>query len=333
MKYDRALLISIDSLSRKYQYLFEDYFTIKYIKYQSTNTWTLPSHVAMLSGVMLPRLYYVMNQKDVKQFENFIQYLPTIATLLKRGGFKSRAITGGGFMSKYFGWGYDWESWQEAENTKSEWNGEKILPKKNEFLFLHTYYVHNWFNEKKKLLEQLFKAKDNLEKGNKYDVRMLITEWKKAYIKRVKTIAKRLSWIKSISPRTLVILTSDHGELFSGPDSFHHGNFALTDSSIFEVPLLIRENTTNKTIEKNICYDFLLPQLICEKLDIPFESIPKMLIRRNRYIINQENLKEKMKMIFDSSIFNISNTVSQAAFYMLNIRGLKTTIRKIFFKI
>ena len=169
MKYNKIILISIDALSRDYQSLFEDYFTTKYINYRTTNTWTLPSHIAMLSGLALPGIFKVANSKEFDKYKDFVANIPTVATLLHQFGFKSRAITGGGFMSKYFGWGNDWDKWEESEDNTKEWKGEKILPRKNELLFLHTYYVHNWFDENKKLKREFFEYRDKLENKEKVD--------------------------------------------------------------------------------------------------------------------------------------------------------------------
>lgn len=308
MKYNRIILISIDALSRKYQHLFEDYFTTKYINYHTTSTWTLPSHVTMLSGILLPKLYYVMNQKDTEAYKNIVLYVPTLATLLRRVGFKSRAITGGGFMSKYFGWGHDWDNWQEALNPESEWQGEKILPKKNEFLFLHTYYIHNWFNETEKLKNQLYSVKKKLEKGEKYYVSSLVKEGKKAYLKRVKKLAKNISWIKTQPPETLIILTSDHAELFSNTKSFHHGNFALEDQAIFDVPLLIREDSKTKKIIRYHNYDYLLPKIIFDKLEKPFESVPKYLIKLNQQLSNELDKTRTQVKLLNNIIDNIKKS-------------------------
>jgi len=106
MNYDRVLLISIDSLAKRYGYLFEKYFTTSFKNYCTTSSWTLPSHLAMLSGVQSPSLFFHEKLSNFNKYENFVSNIPTIATPLKQIGFKTRAITGGGFMSKFFGWGH-----------------------------------------------------------------------------------------------------------------------------------------------------------------------------------------------------------------------------------
>lgn len=293
MKYDSVLLISIDALAKKYDYIFDSLFTTKYNNYRTTSTWTLPSHLTMLSGIPFSRLFVISEMKDYDKYEGYAADIPTIATLLRKHGFKSRAVTGGGFMSKFFGWGHDWDIWEEAVDINQAWNGEKIIPKKNEILFLHTYYVHDWFHANKNLKINFLQIKQKLdrnEKVNPKDYRLMIKEGKSEYNKRIKTLARRLKWINKLSKKTLVILLSDHAELFSTPGSFHHGNLALRDGRIFMVPLFLKENISKKQTINKFTYDFLIPKLIFDKLGIPFESVAKALV------INNKKLKEENKI-------------------------------------
>ncbi|NMC99856.1 MAG: hypothetical protein GYA62_09060 [Bacteroidales bacterium] len=302
MKYDRILLISIDALSKKYEYLFEDYFTTKYDKYRSTATWTLPAHLNILCGIPFPKLFIVSRMKDYDKYKDYASNIPTIATLLRDFDFKSRAVTGGGFMSSFFGWGNDWDKWETTEDSRNEWCGEKILPKKNELLFLHTYYVHNWFHANAKMKEAFLETKNKLDAGLPIDqkkYRALLKEGEKEYAKRAAFLAKKLSWIKNINRHTLVILLSDHAELFFGVGSFHHGNLALKNKKIFYVPLLLKENTAQKTVVTDYMYDYLIPKLIFDKLELPFESVAKRVLRTNA------ELKNELAMIYHSRFWKL----------------------------
>jgi arylsulfatase A-like enzyme len=302
MKYDRVILISIDSLGEKYKKFFSGYFTTEYQNYHTTSSWTLPSHLTMLSGLKFPSIRLQKKTKDYARYENFASHIPTISTLLRKNGFKTRAITGGGFMSKFFGWGEDWGRWEEAYDNKSEWIGDKILPKKKEFLFLHTYFIHNWFNQNKSMGEKFSKFKTKLEYGEKIDLKeydKFVKEAKRIYERRIKLISKKLRWIKTLPKNCLVILTSDHAELFSRPGSFHHGNFALKNEEIYNVPLLIRENIDRKIIIKEYFFDFLIPKLIFDKLSLQFESIPKILIKENL------ELRDELNRIYQSKAWKM----------------------------
>ncbi len=269
MKYDRIILISIDSLGKEYSYYFNKYFTTSYENYSVTSSWTLPSHLTMLSGIKKPNLQEQKNTKGYLKYQNYVKNIPTIASMLKRFGFKARSITGGGFLSKFFGWGWDWNKWVETDD-RSEWRGEKILPKKNELLFLHTYYVHDWFKADKLLYKELNQFKKDLEKGKKIDSRAFESHLKRGeseYKKRIQTIAEKLAWIKNVDAKILVIFTSDHAEIFSDkPGEYHHGNLAAKNPDIFKVPLLIKENVKKNRVLKEKYFDFQLLQLIFAKI-------------------------------------------------------------------
>lgn len=336
MKYDRVLLISVDSLAKKYESFFKDYFTTIYTNYKTTSSWTLPSHLTMLTGLKFPKLFFQKKTIDYLKYEDFVQNIPSIATQMKAIGFKSRAITGGGFMGKFFGWGHDWNKWIEAYSEKEAWNGEKIVPKKYEFLFLHTYYIHNWFIKNKKINKSFNKIKTQLENKKEYDKKeyeYVVKFAKNEYEKRIKTMAKRLSWISKLPKNILVILTSDHAELFSKQGAFHHGSLATETSEIFSVPLLLKENTSTKKIDNGYMFDFLLPKLIFDKLEAQFKSIPRMLIEDNKKMkseLNKIHNSKTWKLLYFYK--NITSSLGSSAISIVNIYwniSQKISIRKI----
>jgi arylsulfatase A-like enzyme len=266
MKYNRVILISIDALGREYGKYFEKYFTTNYTNYQTTSSWTLPSHLAMLSGKK-KKIPQLNSTQEYKKYEKIVKDIPTISTYFRKKGFKTKAITGGGFMSSFFGWGHDWNSWTEASENL-EWEGEKINPKKNEFFFLHTFYVHNWYMNDKKLEEEYMDFKKKLHNNEKIDLvkfKNHLKKGKKSYLKRVQKIAKKLSWIKDLDSDTLLILTSDHNELFIDDKSAYHGRNTEKLDEIYKVPFLIKEKNIKKRINQKI-FDYNLFKIIKSKI-------------------------------------------------------------------
>lgn len=270
MNYNKVLLISIDSLGRQYSKPFEKYFNIIYSHYRTINTWTLPSHLTMLSGLYFPDLYEkLVPVYEIDKLKNYAKKIPTIATIFKEKGFKTKAIVGGGFISKYFGWGKDWDEWIEPTNGIKTWNGEEIFPKNNQFIFLHTYYVHNWFDEDSYLRNTF---RQNRKKGDvekKFNTNV-IKKGKKAYLKRINKLALKMNWLNKLDKNTLVIFTSDHGELFKEDKiNFHHGQYAVKSPKIFDVPLMIKDGRINKKYsEDKSYYDIHLSYLIKNKLNL-----------------------------------------------------------------
>lgn len=309
MKYNRILLISIDSLGKDYSKPFEKYFNVKYLNYRTTNTWTLPSHMSMLGGIFLPDLYFKLIQVyDIEKIKDFVKDLPTISTYLKKFGFKTKAITGGGFMSKYFGWGGDFDEWISPETHSIEWNGEKIIPEKNEFIFLHTFYVHNWFDECRFLKKQFRENRKRNDVKEKFTPKVMKYA-KLSYVKRVKRLANRLSWIKSLHKDILVILTSDHAELFKEDKiSFHHGHYAVKSPKIFEVPLLIKSKESKKIIKDHF-YDLCLYNIILEYLEIPKYTLKD-------YILNLKDQANKLEKKY-YEIEGCLNKIKESKIYKL----------------
>lgn len=348
MKYDSVLLISIDALSKKYAKYFYPYFNEYYPNYRTTNTWTLPSHFTMLTGKILPELYFCPKIKDALNYQSYLESIPTIASVFKKLNFKTKAIIGGGFLSNYFGWGKDWDEWIEAKDINDSWQGEEIKIEKNSFIFLHTYYVHNWFEDHYKLNSLFTIRRKELDELKKFP-KKLIYEGKDYYLKRIKFIAKKLNWLNKLDKKILVILTSDHGELFfENGKAFHHGNFALQNPDIFETPLLIRSNEGKKIIKETI-YDFYLPLLILKKIEAnkdiihQFLTIRKndlktnLLIKKNQNIKNQlqqaqKKLEKLETLIKENQI--LQNQIQQTK---THIQNLEATLNKIksakFFKL
>lgn len=277
MRYNRILLICIDDLSGMYQPLFERYFNRMYRHYETSNAWTLPSHAGLLASVSLPYLYKpdAGQLKDIPQVRAQLSQLPTIASLFRHIGFRSRAITGGGFLSRHFGWGWDWDSWTSPEEGAREWNGEEMMPERNELLFLHTYYVHNWFQEQEEMTRALNSIKKRYWDSGEKDVKLtkaevaMMREGKRIYEERAHAVARRLQWIRNMPDDALVVLTSDHAELFYEDNAtMTHGNMALGSDKIFHVPLLMRTRGKQKKYIEEHYFDLSLSYLIAREMGI-----------------------------------------------------------------
>jgi len=223
MKYNNVILISVDALRADYLHCFEDLFNIKCLNYKTNSTWTLPAHLEMLASKKCNKSI----KGDIKKLKNFVKNDKTIATDIKEKlGWKTRASVGGGYMDKYFGWGNDWDKW---DNQERDWKGEEICTHNNEFLFIHTYYLHNWWHD-------FPKYRDVQKKKMLYKYKI---KCKKCYEKRLLKFIKNLRWIKKTSPNTLICLTADHGESLGENNQFTHGVDIRSDV-IYHIPLMFR---------------------------------------------------------------------------------------------
>jgi arylsulfatase A-like enzyme len=235
---------------------------VVFMKAYVSAPWTLPSHVSMMTGLdcRRHRVYYENDRMDPRQ--------PTLAWILKENGYYCAAFTGAAFVSSFFGFSHGFNSYgmgqgdmrgsalaAEAGREATEWldsNADKPF-----FLFVHTFQVHDPYvcpepynsmflgkNPKWKKFDivedlgrrhNIFRRLTEDERQNViglYDGEIRYTD--EALIKALIEKLKRLG----IYDRTLLIITSDHGEEFYDHGAWAHTR-ALYDESI-KVPLIIK---------------------------------------------------------------------------------------------
>jgi len=218
--FTKITIFSLDAVGSDYSYFFK-YLPFEHKTYHSTHTWTLPAHIALLTGKNKPDLFHIPPLNDVVDMGEVVPS-ESIATDFKKLGFVTKAKTGGGFMGKYFGWGKDWDQWDD-----SGYDGSPVEVKDGEFWFLHTYFVHDWFKDgvEKEFMEWRQRRFDK-------DVEFF-RPLRKLYLKRLEVMSERLKWLAQLD-KTLVILLSDHAELFGEDGCVHHGDSALGSEKIFK---------------------------------------------------------------------------------------------------
>src|SRR5262245_48440453 len=115
----------------------------------ATSTWTLPSHVSMLSG----RYPASHGANDLLAAD--IAGGGHLPSVLERYGVATLGIVGGGFVSAAFGLDSGFREWHEVPIGRSDldWFATEALAamervKGERFLlFLHTYFVHDYYKD------------------------------------------------------------------------------------------------------------------------------------------------------------------------------------------
>ncbi len=271
-KRPNIILISLDTLRADHVSCYGynritspnlDEFAKDSVLFQNTyvhSPWTLPSHVSMLYSLNSAnhQVYYSTQKIDVT--------LPSLAYFLKKYGYITYALTGGGFVSSIFGFskGFDWyenpvggpvpDEAKKLYDYASRWLTEN--KDKQFFLFLHTFQIHGPYQPpppwNQAFLDDSAKwrriglrnflethgedykftpeEKDNIIAL--YDGDILYTD--EMLIKPLISHLKELG----IYDNTLIVITSDHGE------EFYEHNGWLHSSTLYEellhVPLLIK---------------------------------------------------------------------------------------------
>jgi arylsulfatase A-like enzyme len=256
---------------------------LRFANAYSTSSYTLPSHASMLSGQHPSRHGLVDRPGRLQRGRS-----PALAELLADAGFVTAAFTGGGFVGSAFGLdrGFDRFSHNDPVWALGTVRGEQLIevdgvpdarrralleryasPMIAEwiaeqddgapfFLFLHTYVVHNYAPDRRRIEQHRLLdpfgnerrlVKDDLNRfnnGERFLRRGVIDQYVPYYDA---TIAMADDFVGEVLDAlagagldgdTLVIVTSDHGEEFGEHGYFGHGQ-TLFDTNA-RVPLIVR---------------------------------------------------------------------------------------------
>jgi arylsulfatase A-like enzyme len=225
--------------------------------------WTLPSHMSMLFSLNTARhRVYLYNQSIDKT-------IPSLASYLKGAGYLTTAFTGGGYMSSIYGFPKGFDRYDEPAEKEPDYRAREAeylyhtaadwLTKnqgKKFFLFLHTFQIHGpyecpspWndaFLTKAHTWRQI-NLKDTIEaRGGAhsfseteieniialYDAEIQYTD--EVLLKPLIDHLKQLN----LYERTVLIITSDHGEEFYEHNGWLHGDTLYNEQ--LKVPLIIK---------------------------------------------------------------------------------------------
>lgn len=278
--YDRPTSPEIDQFAAQ-GLLFEDC--------SAPSPWTLPSHASILTGLYPSR--HTLNSP--------IKYLPahvlTMAEVLKKQGFSTAAIVNSLNVSRKHGLdrGFDTFSYVEefrdqmepslVENHAVEWLSKNAI--EPFFLFLHYYDVHSDYvslPEYEKMFvrpydgnidgssAQLKKFRRGTVEINQRGAEHLIDLYNAGIRQMDDGIARLLAVIKELQllDKTLIVITSDHGEEFLEHGDILHGRSQYQE--LIHVPLIMSGPglPNGKRIAKPVSLVDLMPTILA-LLDLP----------------------------------------------------------------
>jgi hypothetical protein len=237
------------------------------LNHYAASSWTLPSHASMLTG-LYPSSHAAREMFGTLELGSR-RYLPLE---LARHGFYSAALVDGGFVSSRYGFSRGFDVFAEAppEVRRLDWHRaeyRRLLPRlrsSDAFLFLHTYFVHDYFqvdagavplpamtpelaaylhDQRETFLFQF----DALVHGRqtRFDPRMLRL-LRDLYAHRAEILDVWLDGFLDEIERDFpdrpptVVVTSDHGERFYEgwePRGWSHGG--RPDEAVLRVPLVV----------------------------------------------------------------------------------------------
>jgi len=254
--YTRSTSPNLDKLADD-AVLFENTF--------SNTSWTLPAHVSLLTSLNSA------NHKVLNALQKLNPNLLTLADILRNNDYLCAAFTGGGYLSCRYGFSKGFDTYQEIRKNgdlsvrfdeseslcgrMSEWLDKNF--KKDFLLFLHTYQPHAPYENNSDIGKiflnknskwQKIRGKDIFRGRSKrnsiiskeereniialYDGEIRYTD---EYL--IKPMINKLKEL-DIYDKTMIIVTSDHGEEFYEHKNWLHG-ITLYNESI-KIPLIIK---------------------------------------------------------------------------------------------
>lgn len=217
--------------------------SIRFAQAVTAAPWTNPSHRAMLSGL------FPLSSGGLEA--------PRLAEALRAAGYRTTAFTGGGQVDYRFGFARGFDEYRAADWIREP---ERVVGwmeanrERRRFVFLHTYevhdpYVHGEMAEgmpRGRLGERFghgewLRAKGHLSEEEQRYVEALY-DGGIAYTDR--KLHELLDGLESrgLLDKTVVIVTSDHGEQFFEHGSWRHG-MNVYDEQVL-VPLILRLPTS-----------------------------------------------------------------------------------------
>ncbi|MBN2246819.1 MAG: sulfatase [Candidatus Aminicenantes bacterium] len=320
-----------------------------FLNVYSASPWTLPSHVSMLTGL------YGAHHQVYHDSESMDPGDVTLAEILRENSYKTTAFTGGGFVSAVYGFSKGFDSYYEGEGgVFHQDSAERIFSVVSQwidrsedqafFLFIHTYQPHSpyacpppykfmFLDDDAKLghvdLIQHLGGNDCLYKELPDEERRNIIALYDGEIRYTDEllIAPLITKLKEagLYERTLLILTSDHGEEFFEHSAWGHG-YSVYDEAL-KVPLLIKfpvSRFKGKKITNVVSLVDIMPTIL-DWLEVDFSDIkidgtsllPMLTDRENtdrkflaevaENVLNHHNLEKitsnqnKLKLILNKS--------------------------------
>jgi len=230
--------------------------------------WTLPSHMSIFTS-MITSEHGVWDRNVILDRKNI-----TLPMVLHREGYTTKAFVTHKFLSPLYGFHKGFESYVYHQDEKAHTvtkNALKWISANKEspfFLFLHYFDPHfdykppppyNKFfdpyyrGEIVGSLGYLYKYSDPRNKINPADLNHLISLYDGEILYTDKGIEYLIRGLQAqnLLERTMIIITSDHGEEFKDHDSMLHGTTLFEEQ--LRVPLVMRlPSKVHKIVEEQV---------------------------------------------------------------------------------
>lgn len=220
----------------------------------SPSAWTLPSHASLLYGRSVHSIPSRPLGTPTKPYP--LAHAQSLAEILRASGYLTAGFTGGGYLSPNFGFERGFDTYFSFPQLKADkwtcapqrFDGPEVFRRGTAwlrdrgsapfFLFLHTYDVHD-----RCPFQEVTKGRDAIPWDDLDDTAhaRLLAYYDDLIAETDTRVGALLAEIDALGLRdnTIIVITSDHGELFNEHGERGHGCKPLYEPLI-RVPLLIR---------------------------------------------------------------------------------------------
>jgi arylsulfatase A-like enzyme len=245
--------------------------------------YTPPSHMTMLTGLD-PCMHGVVDQYGVLPSNQL-----TLAELLSRAGYRTAAFTEDGYVTQAAGFARGFDLFVERRDERSAtpgWAKETFAAATRWledvgddpfFLFVHTYQVHAPYSPPPAYRDMFV---DDVTEGARKPLREPLRNYEREIRYTDDVLAEFLRTLdqRGLAERSIVVVTSDHGEAFGEHMAQGHG-FDSHDEAVL-VPLVLRAPgliAPGSVVEEQVGLADLVPTL----LDLAGQPTPPDLAGRS----------------------------------------------------
>jgi arylsulfatase A-like enzyme len=224
---------------------------------------TADSHASIFTST-LPSVHEVTNAGSRTGFP-LAPGIRTLAEVLSAAGFATAGFHGGGNVSEIYGFGRGFDRYQMTERLDDASDWVAGLEKRPFFLFAHTFHVHDPYTPTRASLAALGiepradveidldrlggaagaasfrEVRDrfwaSIDQQDPEQAAYALALYDAEILEVDRMVSRLVREVLRIAPRTIVILTSDHGEEFGEHGRFLHESFY---QEVLHVPLVIR---------------------------------------------------------------------------------------------
>jgi len=257
----------------------------------SQSAWTLPAHASMMTGLLPSEhglLFYdheYLNRK--KKFWTLDPKITTLAEILKTFAYTNVSFNGGAWVNPTFGLGqgfdlYRWGGHYFRSSIPKSIGWIKANPGKKFFLFLHAFDVHAPYNASPEF-NVFYQYRgpsrtdkitlDSIESLESPEYKYIVSQYDAGIHRADHELGQLFELLDEtgLSRKTILIITSDHGEMLK--ERGRWGHIYPLYGELIRVPLIIKiPGFKRASVKGQVPAMISILPTVLDLLEIPFDK-------------------------------------------------------------